>query len=161
MWKYTEVNAYDSISLHDCRADHMQLDGNNLVIDFPEGFWITPRSKHIAHDRPLKTGPSQLRFMDVSIEPLIESIYLFKDIRMFRKVICCRRIQLGLTDLLKLINDGKHELEFLYEFHNSLSNLYQCWIWKSNRGLEAECQLELTASQIEYSWNDIQYDNEW
>ena len=82
MWSYTEMNAYDSISLHDCRTDNINID-------------------------------------------------------------------------------GKHELEFLYEFHSSSSALYKCWVWKKNHGMEAECQLELTVKSIEYYWNEICKDREW
>ncbi|MBQ8909593.1 MAG: hypothetical protein IJY91_00980 [Oscillospiraceae bacterium] len=161
MWKYSELNAYDSISLHDCRTDDIKIDGNDLVVYFPDGFWITPVSKHIDHHRPLKTGPSQLRFIGLGTDSVIDSVDLYKSIRLFQKTILCKRIQPEVADFLKLISDGKHELEFLYEFHNSYSALYKCWLWKKNRKMEAECQLELTAKNIEYCWNEICKDREW
>lgn len=161
MWEFTEINAFDSISLHDCRTDDIRIEGNDLVINFPDGFWITAFSKHIDTANPLKTGPSQIRFIDVNIEPLIDSIYLYKDVKLFGKTLFSKRILLEMNSFLKLINDGKHELEFLYEFHNPLSNLYQCWVWKRNHGMVAECQLELTSKSIAYCWNEIHKDREW
>ena len=161
MWNYTETNAYDSISLHDCRTDNIKIDGNDLVVNFPDGFWITHASKHIDHDRPLKTGPSQLRFIGLGTDSVIDSVDLYKTTYLFRKPILCKRIQPEAADFLKLINDGKHELEFLYEFHSSSSALYKCWVWKKNHGMEAECQLELTVKSIEYYWNEICKDREW
>ena len=161
MWNYTEINAYDSISLHDCRTDDIQIVGDNLIINFPDGFWITPVSKYINHDKPLKTGPSQLCFYGFGVDPFFDSIDLFKTTYLFRKPVICRRIQLEVPQFMKLINDGKHELEFLYEFHNSISSLYRCWLWKKNRGMQAECQLELNAKSIEYRWNEILPDREW
>ncbi len=161
MWKYIEIDAYDSISLHDCRTNDIRIDGNDLVVNFPDGFWITPVSKYIDHDRPLKTGPSQLRFIGLGTDSVIDSVDLYKTTYLFRKPILCKRIQSEVADFLKLINDGKHELEFLYEFHSSISALYKCWVWKKNRGVEAECQLELTAKSIEYCWNEICKDREW
>lgn len=161
MWNYTETNAYDSISLHDCRTDNIKIDGNDLVVNFPDGFWITPVSKHIDHDRPLKTGPSQLRFIGLGTDSVIDSVDLYKTTYLFRKPILCKRIQPEVADFLKLINDGKHELEFLYEFHSSSSALYKSWVWKKNHGMEAECQLELTVKSIEYYWNEICKDREW
>ena len=122
---------------------------------------ITPVSKHIDHDRPLKTGPSQLRFIGLGTDSVIASVDLYKTTRLFQKPILCKRIQPEVTDFLKLINDGKHELEFLYEYHNSISALFKCWIWKKNYGMEAECQLELTAKSIEYCWNEICQKREW
>lgn len=161
MWKYTEINAYDSISLHDCRTDDIKIVGNDLIINFPDGFWITPVSKHIDHDRPLKTGPSQLRFVGLIDDGVIDSVDLYKTTYLFRKPFFCKRTQPNVADFLTLINDGNHELEFLCEFHSSISALYKCWVWKKNRGMEAECQLELTTKSIEYSWNEICTDREW
>lgn len=161
MWKYTEQNAFHSISLHDCRTDDIKIEGSDLIINFPEGFWITPASKHIQHDRPLKTGPAQLRFVGFEADTVLDTVSIYKTTYLFRKPVFCRRIQPEITDFLALINDGKHELEFLYEFHNCLSSVYQCWIWKKKCGMVAECQLELTAKVIEYCWNDICADREW
>lgn len=161
MWNYTEINAYDSISLHDCRTNDIKIIGNDLVVNFPDGFWITPVSKYIDHDRPLKTGPAQLRFRDLNLDYGINYVELYKTTHLFHKSILCRRIQMEPGDFFDLINDGKHELEFLYEFHNSYSALYRCCLWKKNRGMEAECQIELTSKSIEYHWNEICKDRQW
>lgn len=161
MWKYSEVDAYNSISLHDCRTDDIKIEGSDLVINFPDGFWITPVSKHIDHDRPLKTGPSQLYFNGFDFDPHWHTADLYKPLRLFGKEILCRRIRLTLSELRKLVNDGKHELEFITEYHNSISCLYQCWLWKKDRGMEADCQIYFTAKSIEYRWNEILPDREW
>lgn len=161
MWNYIETDAYDSISIHDCRTENIRIEGDDLVIDFPDGFWITPFSRHIDHDRPLKTGPSQLRFYGLDGEEVIGSIALHKTTRLFRKPVLCRRICIGSAEFLKLVNDGKHELEFLYEFHRPCVSLYQCWLWKKGRGMEAECQFEILAKRMEYRWNEILPDREW
>lgn len=166
MWKYTEVDAYNSISLHDCRTDDVKIEGNDLVINFPDGFWITPVSKYIDHHCPLKTGPSQLRFIGLNsdldpVDNLFDSIDLFKWVHLFRRTLFCKRIQPKPTDFLSLINNGKYELEFLYEYHAPPSSLYKCCIWKKHYGMEFECQLELTAQSIEYYWNAIRKDREW
>ena len=161
MWNYTETDAYNSISLHDCRTEDVRMDGNDLIINFPDGFWITPVSVHIDHHTALKTGPSQLRIYGFDIEEVIHSVHLFKTVRLFRKPLFCRRINMEAEAFLKLVNDGKHELEFLWEFHRPGNGLYQCWLWKKNRGMEAECQFEITAKSIEYRWNEILPDREW
>lgn len=137
------------------------MDGNDLVINFPDGFWITPVSEHIDHDRPLKTGPSQLRIYGFEFEEVINTVDLFKTARLFRKPLLCRRIRIEPEVFLNLVNDGKHELEFLWEFHRPGNGLYQCWLWKKNHGMEAECQFEITARNIEYRWNEILPDREW
>lgn len=161
MWNYIETDAYNSISLHDCRTDDVQIDGDDLVINFPDGFWITPVSEHIKHDRPLKTGPSQLHIYGLGDDGVIDTVDLFKTTYLFRKPVLCRRISIKPSAFLKLVNDGKHELEFLWEFHRPGNGLYQCWLWKKNHGMEAECQFEITAKSIEYRWNEILLDREW
>ena len=161
MWNYIETNAYDSISLHDCRTDDIQIQGNDLIVNFPDGFWITPVSEHIDHHTPLKTGPSQLCIYGLTSDSVIDAIHLFKTTYLFYKPILCRRIRLEPGTFLKLVNDGKHELEFLWELHHHAQGLYQCWLWKKKHGLEAECQFEIMAEKIEYRWNEILPDREW
>lgn len=165
MWKYSQINAYDSISLHDCRTDNIKLEGKDLIINFPDGFWITPSSHYIDHDRPLKTGPSQLRFIGITTDPYIDSVIdsvdLYKTTRLLGKPVFCRRIQPRVSDFLALVNNGKHELEFFCEYHSYIQHLYQGWGWKKNKGMTFDWQLQLTAKSIEYRWNEICKDREW
>ena len=103
----------------------------------------------------------QLCIYGFGVDGVIDTVDLFKTTRLFRKPILCRRIRMEPVDFLKLVNDGKHELEFLWEFHRPGNGLYQCWLWKKNRGIEAECQFEITAKSIEYRWKEILPDREW
>ena len=161
MWNFTELNAYNSISLHDCRSDSITINGNDLIFDFPDGFWITPVSAHIDHDRPVKTGAAQLCIHGIFEEAPFNAIDIYKTIHVLGKSILCRRLQPEHTDFLKMFKSGQYELEFITEYHASISSLYQCWIWKKNSGVYAECQFEIIAKNIEYRWNEILYDREW
>jgi hypothetical protein len=60
-----------------------------------------------------------------------------------------------------MVQTGKYGLEFITEYHTDITSLYQCWIWKKDSGVYAECQFELTAKSIEYRWNEIRYEREW
>ena len=161
MWKYMEQNAYTSISLHDCRSNCISINGNNLIIDFPDGFWITPDSDYIDRDRPVKTGPAQLCISGVFADEPFNTIDMYKTIHIFGKKLLCIRHQLEYSDFIKLFQQGKYELEFITEYHSSITSLYQCWVWKKNTGIDSECQFEITAKSIEYRWNEILYDREW
>ena len=161
MWNYIATDAYDFISLHDCRSDGIQTEGKNLIINFPDGFRIMPGSEHNDHDRPLRTGPAQLGIYGLSVYGAIDTVDLFKTTYLFRKPVLCRRIRIEPEDFLNRFNDGKHELEFLWEFHRPGNGLYQCLLWKKNDWLEAECQFEITAKRIEYRWNEILPDRKW
>ena len=161
MWKYTELNAYNAISLHDCKATTITIDGSDLIFDFPDGFWITPASNHINHHCPVKTGPAQLCIHEIFEESPFDSIDIYKTTYIFAKPVFCRRLRPCHSAFLKMFQSGKYDLEFITEYHASISSLYQCFIWKKNSGVYAECQLELTAKSIEYRWNEIHYDHEW
>lgn len=164
MWKHTELNAYNSISLHDCRASTIAISGNDLVFDFPSGFWILPASNHINHDRPVKTGPSQLLFRGVFEDAPFDAIDVYKTTRIFDKPILCRRLQPEYPAFLKMFKTEKYELEFFEEYHSFFSSfiasLYQCWIWKKDSGMVESCQFKITAKNIEYRWNEILHDHE-
>ena len=157
MWEYTDTNAHTRISLHDCRVDQITLDGNDLILNFYDGFWILPTSGYIDHPVPLKTGPAQLCFRDMDVFP----IDLYKTTRLFRRPVFCRRIRIELDRFIKLVNDDNRELEFLYEYHRPFNNLYQCWLWSKKPRFWGECQFELTSDTIEYRWNEIRPDYEW
>ena len=161
MWKYVETDAYDSISLHDCRTEDVHIEGTDLVINFPDGFWITPGSSHIDAGTPLKTGPSQVRITGYGEFDVLEDVLLFKSTWLFRREVLCRRIRMKAEDFLRRVSDGKHELEFLYEFHRPGKGLYQCWLWRKDRGMEAECQFEVFARSVEYRWNEILPERGW
>ncbi len=156
MWKYREFDAYNSISLHDCRADNIRLDGSDLIFDFPNGFKITPASPHCNHERPVFTGPAQLCFHGVFEDMPFNAIHIYKTTRLFRYPILCRRLQTEYPAFLKMFQTGKYELEFVTEYHQPpFDSLYQCWIWKKNGDMVAECQFDLLAKSIEYRWNEI------
>ena len=161
MWKYTELDAYNSISLHDCSADSVEFNGTDLIFDFADGFWVLPVSSHNGHDKPVKTGHAQLCFHGVFKDEPFDAIDVYKTTHIFTKPIFCRRLQPEYADFLEMFKTGKYELEFITEYHAHISSLYQCWIWKKGIGLDAECQLEITAKNIEYRWNEILYDHEW
>ena len=161
MWKCTELDAYNTISLHDCKATSITMEGSDLIFDFPDGFWITPASSYIDRDCPIKTGPAQLCIHGIFEEAPFDAIDIYKTVRIFGKPVLCRRLQLDDSTFLKMFQTGKYELEFITEYHAAISSLYQCWIWQKNSGVYAECQFELATKSIEYRWNEIRYDREW
>jgi hypothetical protein len=161
MWKYTEINAYNTISLHDCKASVITMEGSDLIFDFPDGFWITPLSSHSDHDCPIKTGPAQLCIHGIFEEAPFDTIDIYKTIHILGKPVFCRRLQPEYPTFLKMFQTGKYDLEFITEYHTDITSLYQCWIWKKDSGVYAECQFELTAKSIEYRWNEIRYEREW
>ncbi len=161
MWKYKEYEAYNIVSLHDCRSDSIYFDGNDLIFDFSDGFWILPETGYHDNDRPLKTGPAQIRMHGYDFDQVVEYVDMFKTTCFFRKQILSRRVRKDIMAVCNMINRGSHELEFLWEYHRPGNALYQCCFWRKGKGLEADCQFEATVQSIEYLWNEIIPDREW
>ena len=157
MWRFIEENGHDRITLHDCLSDDIRVEGNDLIVNFPDGFWVLPYCGYHDDDLALKTGPAQVVFKNVYVYP----IDLFYTTRLFRWPILCRRVQVELPQLLKKVNDGKHQLEFLWDYHRPGNSLYQCWLRKKNYSQVAECQFEIQGGTIEYRWNEILPERKW
>lgn len=156
VWKYSEMDAYNTIGLHDCKSDFIKVDGVDLKIDFPDGIKLCPGNKHNENNFPVKTGQAQLCFHGLYDEMEFDEIYVYKTIRLFGKIIFCQRIQFETKEFLKLFEKGKYELEFTSEWHAPMSSIYKCMICKKGSERKAqECEIEITARNIEYKWNEI------
>ena len=161
MWKYIEQDAWDIISLHDCRSGSVSLKNGELVFSFPDGFWILPGNCYNTGETPAKTGPAQLCFQLFFEEEPFDAVDLFKTTYLFGKSVLCRRLQPEPVKFLQYLNSADRELEFSTEYHVPLTVLYQCWVWKKSRGVDAECQFEIRAKRIEYRWNEIFPERQW
>lgn len=155
MWKYTEHNGYNSISLHDCITTSIYTDGNDLVMDFSDGFWITPVSKHNNNSTPAKTGGAQVRFHLMFPNEPFNSVDEFRTLHFLGKPLLSLRLKPDSSKVFSMFKDGKYELEFISEYHAPLSALYQCILWKKGSRYVEEFQFEIYAKDIEYCWNDI------
>ncbi|MBR5272339.1 MAG: hypothetical protein IKU25_02950 [Clostridia bacterium] len=155
MWKYVETDAWGFISLHDCFADSIQKDGDDLIINFPDGFWVCPNSKYIDGKDHLRTGPAQVCFKN--FVDIMDPIYIYKDMRLFGKLLLSRRIWLEEEQFMNMINGGKYTLEFLEEYHQPMNVKYKCEVFNKKKGryTNMECEFDVFAKSIEYRWNEI------
>ena len=64
MWKYSEINAYPNIILHDCRIVKAWIENRDIVIEFDNGFWILEDNKQNPFGKTLRTGKSEIRFIN-------------------------------------------------------------------------------------------------
>ena len=156
VWNYSETDAYNSIGLHDCKSDNIRIEGADLIFEFPDGFKLCPVNKHNENNFPVMTGAAQLCFHGLYDEMELDSIYVYKAVRLFRQILFCRRKQLETSDFLKFFEKGKYKLEFLNEWHAPMSTLYKCLILKKDSEKRVyECEFEITARNIEYRYNEI------
>lgn len=156
MWVHSE-NKTKNISLHDCRATQMRIDGHDLYFKFDDGFWIIADTENNTNRETLKTDKSQLKIRNYDISDL----YVFKEIRLFRRLISTHRVRLSLEKLAANINKGKWELEFIYEYHSFHSVLFSCWIWSKSKPYHRECQLIIGCDAMECFWNNLCEDKPW
>lgn len=156
MWKFTAKNEYDTITLHDCRATHMWVDGRDLVVDFLDGIWLVEDNRQNPYGKTLRTDAAQVRFLDCKID----SLYVYKEFRFFGRIVWTKQIELEPNELIEKTNSGEWKLEFLYEYRGCGGYRFDCWIWHQ-KGHPQECQLTLQCTDMECYWNRLRQDRVW
>lgn len=147
-WQHTQNSG---IGLHDCRAAHMTVSDDRIEFTFDEGFVVLPGNEHNSHNRARMTDKASLVISKYDLE----SVYVFREIRLFGKRILTIRKNISLNELADRINCGKWQLEFITEYVNAFTVLYNCEIWSDRKPYHTECQIEMVYGSIEYNWNNI------
>jgi len=148
-YTYSQINAYPSVSLHDCRANRLNLNSERLEFTFDIGFTLTPQTELNAQNRCVDTGRAALVFTGAEAE-----FYLYREHRLFRRTVVTTRKTLSMNQLADKLNSGEWELEFIHEYFGYNSAFYACCIWQKCKPWSIECQLDIYCKQIEYFWND-------
>ena len=156
MWVFSEKKT-DGISLHDCRATYARVEGGDLYFEFDDGFWVVANTEHNLHGNTLRTDKSLLKIENFEIS----KIYIFKEIRVFRRLVSTRRVWMSVDALVKKINTGKWELEFISEYHSGHEVLFGCWILFESRFYHRECQLFIRYDAMGCFWNRLREDCPW
>lgn len=155
MWEYCDKSG-KGISLHDCIATHVNIDKSNLLLEFTDGFWITRQNKLSRYEGTFCTDKAQVCITQFDIC----HIYIFHELRIFRRLIHTKRTSVSLEKIISNINYGHWKLEFITEYHAFNEVLYYCWIWDNKRH-HKECQICLNYEEIQYFWNNICEDKPW
>lgn len=156
MWNYIAKNDRDAICLHDCQVTGMHVDGNDLVFDFSDGFWIVRNSRYKPHENTLRTDAAQMRFVDFEIE----NLYVYKVVRLFGKRLFVRRIEMDWQTLADRINSGAWEFEIADEYARDRRLLLGGYLWCKRKDTP-EAQLAVYCTALEYRWNRICEDRVW
>ena len=141
------------ISLHDCIADKISYENNVLTLHFSDGFWITANHEDSGLDNTVRTDFSQV---DFAVTPEKHS-YIYLDVfikRKYRKTIVeCW----DLEKLMKVVNSGKYQLEFIYQYTTFFEQMWLCNLHhKGNYG--HDCQFHIPYSVATYRWNKLRKD---
>ncbi|MDE6434699.1 MAG: hypothetical protein K2L07_10795 [Lachnospiraceae bacterium] len=152
MYKYSDHNEKDDISLHDCRATKIVASDDTLSFIFKEGFWVSERNIHNSNKKLSYTDESEVKFKALyeDIESNI-TIYVFTDTNEENKTI---REFIPLDTFVEEINGGM-ELEFLYSYKGYQSFIFECMIWFDNEPYHKECVIIISADEVVYSWNTL------
>lgn len=152
MYKYSDSNENDDISLHDCRATKIAINDGILSFVFKEGFYILERNRNNFNKKLSYTDESEVKFKILykDIESNI-TIYIFTDTKEKNKAI---RERIPFDTFANQINNGM-ELEFLYSYKGYQSSVFECWLWFDEEPYHKECVMIISADEITYSWNTL------
>lgn len=156
MWNVSEKFDPEKMTLHDCIATKIEIDGQDLLIDFPDGIWLMGKTKLNPNEETMRTDAARLRFENFELD----SLFLYKEFRLFRKTLFTRRVDVDLDTLMRKINSGEWELEFLYTYRCYRWRLYNSCIWRK-KGCVLESQLTIECDDVIVCWNKICTDRVW
>lgn len=166
MFLHRETGA-KNISLHDCRATHILLSDDEITFVFPDGFWVWGDHDEIHLDDMVRTDTAEVTVKlcgngAEDVYPYVfTSIGIDKDVRVFYDA----------ERLVKEVNEGNWQLEFLYRYDGGPYLRFDCLLWFGEpyaRGAcDKECDLRFDVAQvpeselITYSWNHYRPDAKW
>lgn len=156
MWKYSAINDYNNISLHDSSAVNASIENNDITLTFEDGFWILKTNNKNPYKKTLRTDQSQILFHKIGFS--FSNIYLFKELEVFRKKIYTRRIKISFEEFCRKIDSGEWEFEFVDEAYGYNRAVFDGFVYTKNRHYSTECQITLSYKEMIYSWNEIRED---
>ena len=152
MYKYSDRNENDDISLHDCRATKIKINDGMVSFVFKEGFWVSARNRNNFNKKLSYTDEEEMRCGTLygDIESDI-TVYVFTDTREENKAI---RERIPFDIFAEQINGGM-ELEFLYSYKGYQTSIFECCLWFDEAPYHKECVMILSAKEITYNWNTL------
>lgn len=156
MYKYRDTNSVN-ISLHDCRAEHIQFEHGVLSFSFSEGFWILPGHPQNKSEDCVRTDASQVDFQIIDEDFDGITIYVFKKNWNGKTI----REEWKLKNFLDEVNHGRFQVEFIDEYKSYQSRLFKCWLWFDVKPYHYECEIILRSENATYCWNELIYERVW
>lgn len=155
MYKYShQLNTYDSagkegsVGFHDCKATRISLEDGVLTFYFQDGFDVVKEIGDLK--KVYYTGESRLEFPLLYPDEIDVLIYIFTNDN--GKTI---REECELGDFMKLINEKKYSLEFLYEYVGYMAFRFNCMLWFDEKPYNKECELVISAKKAFCRWDDM------
>ena len=152
MYLFTEKSD-KYISLHDCRATALALNGNELSFTFADGICLGKKHPRNTYGKTLRPGEAQVSFNLPAGKP-DENVtcYVFFE----KKNGTTLRKQFSVEKLMRKINEKGRPLKFLHVYRSGNTLIYKCALRRNKKPGSRECQLILRTESVSYSWNDLQ-----
>ena len=149
MYRYSDNNKNNDISLHDCRAKKLVLGDGYISFVFDDGFYVTETNENNYNKKLSYTDKSEVVFRTRYDDSI--TIYVFSDTEEKGKSV---REQITQTHLSKMLDNGT-ELEFLYEYKGYQSYVFECWLWFDSEPYHKECVIIISSDDVSYNWNSL------
>jgi hypothetical protein len=146
------------LTLHDCVAERIALDGNVLRFSLPDGFWVTTHHPGNDTGKVIKTDGAVVAFSVEEPEDVSLTVFVRKRWLWFRRTVA---ESWELKDFMSAVNSGKCVLEFITQYRSHCEQMWHCAIRSNKKPWYRECQLFLPAAEATYYWNKLRPDHEW
>ena len=139
------------LTLHDCRATRVSLEGGELVFHFPNGFCVGCLHPENPYRKPIMTDAAEVRYHLVRERSYDAYGYVFDHKKPGKAI----RWDYTTEQLMTDINEKGGELEFLYQYLDEDRRIIKCELWFDKKPYHRECELFLHADRVAYLWNGL------
>ena len=145
------------ISLHDCKATQISIDGNTLSFTFDDGFWVINDNTY--NDNKLHKSDQAVMHTLLIDDKYLDSItiYVFHQKKQNKAI----RMEISLDELMQRVNSKRASLEFLYLYKGFQSYIFECQLNSSKKPYFHECVIQIRTDHLSYDWNNVLKDRVW
>ena len=151
IWKNIEYNKYPEIIMSDCKVNKIQIEENQVILNFSEDGFFVKDSKKQGYYR---TDAAQVVLQASNIDDI--SIKEVRTNQLSDKVCFDSMYDVEVQDFVENINTGKWSLEIVEEYYSAMGALYSLWI--KSTGTSFWCYIKLGFQNMVYKWNEIRYE---
>lgn len=152
MFKYSDNNENNSISLHDDRAAKVSFDSGVQTFVFEDGFTVCENNPNNYLKKLCYTDRAEVDFKTLSKDIDQDlTVYVFTETDNERRKL---RDEIPFAEFAHMLNNGM-ELEFLYAYKGYRSYVFECWLWFDYEPYHKECVIMISADEAVYKWNEL------
>ncbi len=150
-WKEKDINIYPNVILSDCQIAHIEMEGDNIAIDFSKyGFF----RKDNLSNKYYRTDAGKIVVEQCDVDNV--SIKEIRNHQLSDDVFCNSMYDVEPSVFSNNINTGKWRFEIIEEYYASGSALYIGQIREDDK--KFKCCIKVQYKDLIYLWNEIRYD---